>query len=191
MGDPAEVTLLLRKLSAGDCEAATQVTRLIYGELRRLATHYMRRERPDHTLQVTALVHESYMRLVDQRQANWQNRRHFYGAAAQAMRRVLVDYARARQAEKRGGDSAHVSLDAALAFSAEQSDELVRLDEALGRLAEIDPRQSRIVELRFFTGLSVEETAEVIGVSPKTVKRDWSVARAWLHRELRGGRRTT
>jgi RNA polymerase sigma factor (TIGR02999 family) len=177
----------LGRLTAGDSAAAAEVVPFIYGELRRLATHYMAHERPHHTLQTTALVHEAYLRLVDQRQACWRNRAHFYGAAAQVMRRILVDHARARQAEKRGGDAEHLSLDEALTFSDSQSQELVRLDEALARLAKLDPRQSRVIELRFFAGLSVEETAEVMRISPKTVKRDWSVARAWLHRELRSG----
>jgi len=180
------VTDLLTKFTTGDSAAADEVIPLVYEELRRLAAHYMAREQPGHALQTTALVHEAYLRLVDQRQSNWRNRAHFYGAAAQVMRRILVDHARARQAEKRGGDAEHLTLDEALTFSDSQSEELVRLDEALARLARLDARQSRVIELRFFAGLSVEETAEVIGVSPKTVKRDWSVARAWLHRELRG-----
>ncbi len=186
MREAGQVTALLGKLTAGDTSAAAEVVPLIYEELRRLAAHYMARERPGHTLQTTALVHEAYLRLVDQRQASWRNRAHFYGAAAQVMRRILVDRARARQAEKRGGDAPHLSLDEALTFSDEQAEELVRLDEALARLAQIDPRQSRVIELRFFAGLGVEEAAEAMGISPKTVKRDWSVARAWLHRELRG-----
>jgi RNA polymerase sigma factor (TIGR02999 family) len=176
----------LDKLSAGDAGAAAEVVPLIYGELRRLAAHYMARERPNHTLQTTALLHEAYLRLVDQRQSNWRNRAHFYGAAAQVMRRILVDHARARQSEKRGGGVTRLSLDESLAIPDGQPEELILLDRALERLAEMDPRQSRIIELRFFAGLSVEETAEVMGISPKTVKRDWSVARAWLHRALRG-----
>jgi len=186
MSEAAQVTALLGKLTAGDAGAAAEVIPLIYEDLRRLASHYMARERPGHTLQTTALVHEAYLRLVDQRQATWRNRAHFYGAAAQVMRRILVDHARARSAEKRGGDAPHLSLEEALTFSDDQSEELVRLDEALGRLAKLDDRQSRVVELRFFAGLSVEEAAEAMGISPKTVKRDWSVARAWLHRELLG-----
>jgi len=186
MSKAAAVTALLRRLTAGDSEAAAEVIPVIYEELRRLAAHYMVRERSDHTLQTTALVHEAYLRLVDQQKSTWQNRAHFYGAAAQVMRRILVDHARARRAEKRGGDAPHLSLDEALVFSAGQSDELVRLDDALGRLAKLDPRQSRVIELRFFAGLNVEEAAEVMGIAPKTVKRDWSAARAWLHRELRG-----
>jgi RNA polymerase sigma factor (TIGR02999 family) len=182
-----EVTALLRKITAGDSSAAAEVVPLIYDELRRLAAHFMARERPDHTLQATALVHEAYLRLVDQRQANWQNRAHFYGAAAGVMRRILVDHARARRAEKRGGDAHPAPFDESLGFSGDQTEELIGLDTALTRLAERSPRQVRIVELRFFAGLNVEETAEALAISPKTVKRDWSVARAWLHRELRGG----
>jgi RNA polymerase sigma factor (TIGR02999 family) len=184
--EAAGVTALLNKLTAGDSAAASQVVPLIYEELRRLAAHYMAAERPGHTLQTTALVHEAYLRLVDQRQASWQSRAHFYGAAAGVMRRILVDHARARLTAKRGGDAPHLALDEALVFSDEQSDELVRLDEALGRLAQMNPRQSRVIQLRFFAGLTVEEISEVMGISPKTVKRDWSFARAWLHRELRG-----
>lgn len=186
MSGSAQLTALLKRLSTGDSGAATEVIPLIYQELRRLAAHYMAQERSNHMLRTTALVHEAYLRLVDQRQANWKNRAHFYGAAAQVMRRILVDHARARHAEKRGGGAPRLSLDEVATFSEEQSHELVLLDEALARLATMNARQSRIIELRFFAGLTVEETAEVIGISPKTVKRDWSVARAWLHRELRG-----
>lgn len=180
-----DVTTLLHRLAGGDASAAEEVVPLIYRELRQLAAHYMARERRDHTLQTTALVHEAYLRLVDQRQANWKNRAHFYGAAAGIMRRILVDRARARRADKRGGDAHRVELDETFASSGEHPDEIIRLDTALTRLAERSPRQVRIVELRFFAGLSVEETAEALAVSPKTVKRDWTVARAWLHRELR------
>src|SRR6516162_2931530 len=154
MGDAAQVTALLGRLTAGDSAAADEVLPLIYAELRRLAAHYMAQERPGHTLQTTALVHEAYLRLVVQRQANWQNRAHFYRAAAQVMRRILVDHARARQAKKRGGAPSHLSLDEALTFSDAQSEELVHLDEALGRLAKLDARQSRVIELRFFAGLN-------------------------------------
>lgn len=190
MSEGGDITALLNKAAVGDSGAATQVVPLIYEELRRLAARYMAGERPGHTLQTTALVHEAYLRLVDRRQATWQNRAQFYGTAAQAMRRILVDHARARHSEKRGGEATHLCLDEALVFSDSQSDELVRLDGALERLRQLDPRQSRVIELRFFAGLSVEETCDVLGVSPKTVKRDWSVARAWLHRELRGEPRT-
>lgn len=186
MSEAGQLTRLLRRLTAGDSEAAAEVVPLIYQELRRLAAHYMAGERPNHLLRTTALVHEAYLRLVDQRRSNWRNRAHFYGAAAQVMRRILVDDARARQARKRGGNTPPLSLDEAPTFAGAQSQELVLLDEALARLAELNARQSRVVELRFFAGLTVEETAEVMGISAKTVKRDWSVARAWLHRELRG-----
>jgi RNA polymerase sigma factor (TIGR02999 family) len=186
MDEPVQLTGLLQKLTSGDADAAAEVIPIIYEELRRLAAHYMASERPGHMLRTTALVHEAYLRLVDQHQSTWRNRTHFYGAAAQVMRRILVDHARARQALKRGGDRPVLPLDDPAAFSGEETHELVLLDEALNRLAEMSSRQSRIIELRFFAGLTVEETAEVMGISPKTVKRDWSVARAWLHREIRG-----
>jgi RNA polymerase sigma factor (TIGR02999 family) len=185
MSESAQVTALLCKVAAGDSAAAAEVVPLIYEELRRLAEHFMIRERAEHTLQATALVHEAYLRLVDQGQGNWHTRTHFYGAAAQVMRRILVDHARAKLAQKRGGDMPHLPLDEASIDAEQRPEDLVRLDEALIRLAELNARQSRIIELRFFAGLNVEETAEVMGISPKTVKRDWSVARAWLHRELR------
>lgn len=184
-----EITQLLAELKSGNREAEAKLVPLVYDELRRLAAHYMRQERRDHTLQATALVHEAYLRLVGQRDVNWQSRAHFFGVAAQLMRRILVDYARARQTDKRGAGLQKASLEEALLFSDEQSGELLALDEALDRLAERDPRQSRIVELRFFAGLTVEETAEVLAISPKTVKRDWSVARAWLHGEISRERR--
>jgi RNA polymerase sigma factor (TIGR02999 family) len=159
---------------------------LVYEELRRLAGHYMRRERPDHTLQTTALIHEAYLRLVEQRDTNWKNRAHFFAVAAQLMRRILVDHARACQTTKRGGEVEFLSLEEhSIAFSEEKSRELIALDEALTRLAELSPRQSQIIELRFFGGLTVEETAEALQIAPRTVKRDWRVARAWLHREVR------
>jgi RNA polymerase sigma-70 factor, ECF subfamily len=145
----------------------------------------MRRERPEHTLQATALVHEAYLKLVQQRSVDWQGRSHFYGIAAQLMRQILIDHARRHLRAKRGGERSAEPLDEALVFAPGQSAELVRLDEALERLAKLDSRQSRIVELRFFGGMSVEETAEFLKVSPKTVKRDWSLAKAWLHGELR------
>jgi RNA polymerase sigma factor (TIGR02999 family) len=180
-----DVTALLRRLSTGDSNAAAEVLPLIYEELRRLAAHHMARERPGHTLQATALVHEAYLRLVDQREADWKNRAHFYGAAARVMRRILVDHARARGAQKRGGDARRLALDETAAVSAEPLEELIHLDAALTRLAERSQRQVQIVELRYFAGLNVEETAEALAISAKTVKRDWSLARAWLHRELR------
>ncbi|MGI8567263.1 MAG: sigma-70 family RNA polymerase sigma factor [Pyrinomonadaceae bacterium] len=154
---------------------------LIYDELRNLAANYLRRERRDHTLQPTALVHEAYLRLVDQRSVNWQNRAHFFGVAAQLMRRILVDHARAHNAEKRGHDFQKLSLDENIDKADERSAELIALDDALKELAEIDEQKSRIVELRYFGGLTVEETAEVLGVTPITIKRHWRMAKAWLH----------
>lgn len=180
-----DVTGLLHKIARGDADAAAELVPLIYDELRRLAAHFMARERPDHTLQTTALVHEAYLRLVEQRYDTWNNRAHFYGAAAGIMRRILVDHARARRTAKRGGNAHHVPLEDAAGLVRDQPEELLRLDVALTRLAERSARQVRVVELRFFVGLDVEETAEALAVSPKTVKRDWSVARAWLLRELR------
>jgi len=182
---PGEVTQLLADLREGKPEAGSKLMSLVYEELRRLAGHYLSQERPDHTLQPTALVHEAYLRLVGQERVNWQSRSHFLGVAAQMMRRILVDYARARQTDKRGGQEIEVSLEKELeCFSPERSRDLVALDEALARLAELSPRQAQIVELRFFGGLTVEETAEVLGIAPTTVKRDWTAARAWLHREV-------
>ena len=181
-----EVTQLLADLCRGKQEVAPQLIPLVYEELRRLARHFMRLERPGHTLQTTALIHEAYLRLVEQRETTWQNRAHFFAVAAQSMRRILVDHARASQTAKRGGNAEIVSLDEEpIAFSQEKSGELIALDEALTRLADLSPRQSQIIELRFFGGLSVEETAEALQIAPRTVKRDWRVARAWLHREVR------
>ena len=183
---PGEVTRLLKEMGEGSGSAADDLVPLVYAELRRLAQHYVDMERPDHTLQATALVHEAYLRLVDQQQVTWQNKAHFIAVAAQIMRRVLVDHARAYQTNKRGGKEIRISLEEdALLFSPEQSEDLVALDEALKRLAEFSHRQSRVVELRYFGGLSVEETAEVLGISPKTVKREWSVAKAWLFRQIK------
>jgi len=180
-----EVSQLLIEWGRGDQEALDRLMPLVYDELRRLASRHLRRERPDHTLQTTALVHEAYLALVGQRQANWQNRAQFFAIAAQLMRRILVDYARSQQAAKRGGDYLKVSLDEAAALPDKKSADLLALDEALDRLANLDPQQSRVVELRIFGGLSVEETAEALGISPRTVKREWSMARAWLHQQLK------
>ena len=180
-----DITGLLHQIADGDGDAAAELVPLIYGELHKLASHFMARERPDHTLQTTALVHEAYLRLVQQRNAAWDNRAHFYGAAAGIMRRILVDHARARHTAKRGGRANHIPLEDTTGLAGDCSDGLLRLDSALTRLGERSPRQVRVVELRFFAGLDVEETAEVLAVSPKTVKRDWSIARAWLLRELR------
>ena len=157
---------------------------LVYGELRRLAGSYLRRERADHTLQSTALVHEAFIRLVDQREVHWKSRAHFYGIAAQMIRRILVDHARNRQAGKRGSGAIKLSLDDAHELLTPQELNVLRLDDALNELAALDERQSRVVELRFFTGLSLEETAEVMKLSTATVKREWSSARAWLFREM-------
>jgi len=179
-----DVTQLLVSWSNGDRQAADALMPLVYGELRRLAASYLRRERSDHTLQSTALVHEAFIRMVDQRDVQWQSRAHFYGIAAQMIRRILVDHARTHQAEKRGSGALKLSLDDALQLSVPQELNLLRLDEALDQLAALDERQSRVVELRFFTGLSVEETAEVMKISTATVKRQWSSARAWLFREM-------
>jgi RNA polymerase sigma-70 factor, ECF subfamily len=183
----AEVTALLGELSKGNADAGPRLIPLVYEELRRMADRYMRRERSDHTLQTTALVHEAYLKLVDQHSVTWQSRAHFFGVAAQVMRRVLVDHARGHIREKRGGGVVPVSLDEAMVISPERSEEFLELDRALDRLAALDSRQAKIVELRFFGGLTVEETAEILGISPKTVKRDWAVAKAWLHGELKGG----
>jgi RNA polymerase sigma-70 factor (ECF subfamily) len=159
---------------------------IVYEELRRQAARYLRREQEGHTLQTTALIHEAYVRLVDQRNVQWQNRAHFFGIAAQLMRRILVDHARAKKRVKRGGSDVRVSLaDADVAVKGQELD-VVAVDEALQRLAALDEQQSRVVELRFFSGLTVEETAEVMGISKATVKRDWAMAKAWLHRELSG-----
>jgi RNA polymerase sigma-70 factor (ECF subfamily) len=181
----AEVTVLLGQLVQGDQQAASRLVPLVYGELRQMAARYMRRERVDHTLQTTALVHEAYLKLVEQTPASWQNRAHFFAVAAQVMRHILVDHARGHVREKRGGGQPVLQLDEGLVFSPEQSTELLEVDAALHRLSELDPRQSKIVELRFFGGLTVEETAAALGISPKTVKRNWSVAKAWLHGELK------
>ena len=180
-----EVTELLSALAGGSPTAAEKLIPLVYDELKRLARSYMRRERQDHTLQTTALVHEAYLKLVRQRATNWQGRSHFFGVAAQLMRRILTDHARGHLRKKRDGAHIVLPLDEGLVFSPEHSEDLLKLDEALERLSKLDVRQSKIVELRFFGGLSVEEAAELLGVSPKTVKRDWAVAKAWLHAELR------
>jgi RNA polymerase sigma factor (TIGR02999 family) len=183
-----QITQLLQAWSGGEQEALKKLTPLVYEELHRAAHRYMARERPDHTLQTTALVNEVYLRLVDAREVTWQDRAHFFGVCARLMRRVLTDFARSRGYLKRGGHSPHVALDEALVVSPEPRADLVALDDALKALAAIDPRKGQVVELRFFGGLSVEETAEVLKVSMETVKRDWGLARAWLLREMRGVR---
>jgi RNA polymerase sigma-70 factor, ECF subfamily len=178
------VTELLRDWSRGDRAALDKLVPVVYDELRRQAARYMRRESVGNTLQTTAVVHEAYLRLVDQN-VHWQSRSHFFGVAAQMMRRILVDHARSQQAAKRGGASSRLPLEEAEGVSGEQSAvDVLALDEALSRLSELDPQQGRIVELRYFAGMGIEETAEVLGISPATVKREWSTARAWLRREL-------
>jgi RNA polymerase sigma-70 factor (ECF subfamily) len=183
----ADVTALLTQLSKGDQSVVPKLMPVVYDELRRLAAGYLRQERPDHTLQPTALVNEAYLRLVEQRHTKWKNRAHFFGVAAQLMRRILVDHARGHLRKKRGGEQQKVAFDEAVVFSQNRSAEVVAVDEALGRLAKFDPRQNRIVELRFFGGLTTEETAEVLGVSTRTVEREWTLAKAWLYMELQEG----
>jgi RNA polymerase sigma-70 factor (ECF subfamily) len=182
-----DVTQILQEVSGGDKDAPARLMPLVYDELRRLADYYLRQERPDHTLQPTALVHEAYLKLVDQTRVDWQNRAHFFGVAAQLMRRILVDHARRHRASKRGGLQQKMALDEAVDYSQPRDVDLLALDEALNALAKLDERQSRIVELRFFGGLTIEETAEALGVSPATVKVDWSMAKAWLRREIGRG----
>jgi RNA polymerase sigma factor (TIGR02999 family) len=174
------ITQLLIDVSRGNQTAIDELLPLVYGELRSLASNYLRRERTDHTLQPTALVHEAYLRLVDQTQVNWQNRAHFFGMAAQMMRRILVDHARAHNASKRGGEYQKLQLDEKIDSVAERSTELIALDDALTELSTVDEVKSRIVELRYFAGLTVEETAEVLGVTPVTINRHWRMAKAWL-----------
>ena len=182
-----QVTQVLFDWSKGDQEAPARLMPLIYEELRQLAHQYLQRERPDHTLQATGLVHEAYLRLVDQSTTTWQNRAHFFGVAAQVMRRILVDYARAHRTAKRGGEWDKLAFDEALAPAAERRIDLVALDDALRDLLALDPRQSQIVELRFFGGLTNEEIGEVLDVSPTTVKREWRIAKAWLRRQITQG----
>lgn len=182
---PQEVTQLLAAWSDGDEAALEQLVPIIHAELRRLAKHYLRRERPGHTLQTSALVNEAYLRLINWKTARFESRAHFFGVSAQLMRRILVDFAR-RRPRVQGESVRHVSLEEALTVSAEPDADLVALDEALGELSELDPRKARIVELRFFGGLSVDETAEFLGISPATALREWNKAKAWLYRELSG-----
>ena len=183
---PNRVTELLQGWRAGDREALDALLPLIYDELHRLAHHHLRNERSDHTLRSTALVHEAYFRLVGQDFPQWQSRSHFFAVAAQLMRQILVDYARRRGASKRGSGVCMLTLDDAVALPQRKDLDIVALDDALNTLSEIDPRQSRVVELRFFAGLSLEETSEVMGIATATVQRDWTAARAWLHREISG-----
>jgi RNA polymerase sigma-70 factor, ECF subfamily len=179
-----EVTMLLKQLSNGNQEVLAELIPLVYDELRRLAAYHLRRERSNHTLQATALVHEAYLRLVDQRHVDWKNRSHFFGVAAHLMRRILLMHARKSHAVKRGGSAQKISLDEAVVFTREKSAALLALDELLTRLAVLDPQQARVVELRCFGGLSVEETAGLMNISSATVKRDWAMAKAWLAREM-------
>lgn len=187
---PREVTQLLVAWSNGDQEALEKLIPMVYDELRRLARRYMNREHAGHTLQTTALVNEAYLRLIEQKDVKWQNRAHFFAISAQLMRRILVSMARARHADKRGGEAPRVSLDEALVISDERAAELVALDDAMKELASLDPRRCQVVELRYFGGLSVEETAEVLKVSPDTVMREWKRAKAWLYSELNNDSRT-
>lgn len=184
MDTAPNVTELLLAWSEGDREALEALTPLVYQELKKIAEGYLRRERADHTLQPTALAHEAYIKLIDQQHVQWRNRAHFYGIAAQAMRRILVDHARARLAGKRGSGGAVVSLDEAVDVSDERASQLVALDEALKTLAELDPQNCRVVELKYFGGMTLEETAEVLGISRATVIREWKMAKAWLYGEL-------
>ncbi|HZS04282.1 MAG TPA: sigma-70 family RNA polymerase sigma factor [Blastocatellia bacterium] len=184
MNTAEDVTQLLLAWSDGNREALDRLLPLVYQELRKIADRYLRRERSGDTLQATALVHEAYLKLIDQKHVRWQNRAHFFGVAAQAMRRILVDRARSRQAEKRGSGGAELSLDEGLNVSDQKAGELIALDDALRTLATLDPQKSRIVELRYFGGLSIEETAEVLGIGTATVIRQWRLAKAWLYGEL-------
>ena len=181
----SKITQMLGELSGGKKEAWDNLLPLVYDELHRQAAHFLRKERQGHTLQTTALIHEAYLKLIDRRDANWENRTHFFAVAAQAMRRILVDYARTKHREKRGGDNIKLSLAEAMTVAAEEKGvDLIALDEALNKLNLLDEQQARVVELRYFSGLSLEETAKVLHVSRATVARDWEAARAWLHREL-------
>lgn len=183
-GSP-KITQMLREWGEGKSEALDELLPHIYNELHRQAAAYLRRERPNHTLQTTALVHEAYLKLIDQKQVEWKSRGHFFALAAQAMRRILVDHAKSRHREKRGGPNENVPLeDELLAVAEETNIDVIALDEALSRLAKFDPQQERIVEMRYFAGLSLDETAAAIGISRATAARDWAVAKAWLHREL-------
>ncbi len=186
-----DVTQMLAAWRDGDSSALNELLPVIYDELRQQADRYLRRESPGHTLQATALVNEAYLRLVDQTHVNWQSRAHFFGAAANLMRQILIQHARAKHAEKRGGDARKLYLDEVSGLAdnlvKEQNLDLLALDDALDQLATVAPQQSRVVELRFFAGLSIEETAEALGISPATVKREWNMAKAWLYREISKG----
>ena len=185
-GSSADVTQLLQQWRAGNKQAVDQLLPLVYSELRRLASIHLRNERPGHTLQSTALVHEAYLRLIGQRDVDWQSRAHFFGLASQMIRRILVDHARNRNAAKRGAGVTRLALDEEIGTGGKKDVDLEALDDALNGLQSIDPQQARIVELRFFGGLTVEQTSEVMGISPATIYREWATARAWLFRELSG-----
>ncbi len=185
MNQTHKITLMLHEWSDGNREALENLMPLVYAELHKQAARYLRRERQNHTLQTTALIHETYIKLIDQREVDWKNRAHFFAIAANLMRRILVDYARTKHREKRGGDALTLPLEeAALVINDEKDIDLIALDEALNHLAEIDEQQSRIVELRYFSGLTLEETAEALNISRSTVAEDWAMAKAWLRREL-------
>ena len=184
MTDNVHVTQVLSDMVGGDPEAIDRLLPVVYEQLRELARRELRRERPDHTLQATAVVHEAYLRLIQLDRVDWQGRSHFFGAAAMAMRRILISYARSRNAQKRGSGAVHVPLEDVMAAAQQRPAELIALDEALVRLAELNQRQAQVVECRFFAGMSLDETAEALGISNATVRRDWTLARAWLNREL-------
>ena len=185
MQNPRDITALLQDWSSGKAEVLDELMPLVYDELRRQATRFLRKERPDHTLQATALIHEAYIKLIGQKEVEWQNRNHFFAIASTSMRRILVDHARERQREKRGGSEENLPLEVALNISgSEKNIDLIALDEALKLLAKMNERQARVVELRYFSGLSNDETAEVLGVSNATVRNDWNIAKAWLKLQL-------
>lgn len=185
MNNPEQITVLLREWSEGKREALDELLPLVYNELHKQAKRYLRRERQDHTLQTTALIHEAYLKLIDQRNVEWESRTHFFAISAQMMRRILVDHARSKHREKRGGNDVKISLEEmGFVVSNEINVDLLALDEALKRLEEIDKQQTRVVELRYFSGLSLEETAEALHISRATAARDWAIAKSWLHREL-------
>ncbi|HKQ72977.1 MAG TPA: sigma-70 family RNA polymerase sigma factor [Blastocatellia bacterium] len=184
---PNEITERLIAWGNGDASALNELIPVVYQELRRMAGHYLRLENPGHTLQPTALVHEAWLRLIDQTRVDWQNRSQFFGVAAQMMRRILVDHAKTKHREKRGGGLEKLSLDDVINLSQERAADLIALDDALDELTRIDERKSRVVELRYFAGFSVEETAQILGVSPDTVMRDWKIAKAWLYQQIKRG----
>lgn len=179
-----DISVILKDWSGGNRASADVLLSLVYGELRKIAAQYLRKERSDHTLQPTALVHEAYIKLIDISDINWQDRAHFFAVSANVMRHILVDHARARLSEKRGGEARRIAIEDATSFCSEPDLDLLAVDEALIELAAFDEQQSRIVELRFFGGLTIEETAHVVGISPATVKREWTMAKAWLFRKL-------